>query len=251
MEYGIILKEQKVLLNLNIPCPFPQINELGSYKKNFFYLDSSNQKKYYLSTNNGLKKYPKEFEFIPAKNLLSVLTQSYLELIFKALHYQHYHQHEKYCSICGNPTHHIDLNEKKCSSCKKFIYPNISPCVISLIIKKNEVLLAQHKQFPPGKYSCIAGFIEPGENAEQAITREIKEEVGLTVNNIKYFGSQIWLFPNQFMLGFLTDYLAGDIICCPEELNKARWFNKKNLPALLPHPYSIARRMLNSFFNIT
>jgi NAD+ diphosphatase len=113
-------------------------------------------------------------------------------------------------------------------------YPRLSPSIIVLISKGEEMLLARNAAWPQGMYSTLAGFVEAGESIEQTVHREVMEEVGLQVKGLQYFGSQSWPFPNSLMLGFHAKYAGGDILCQPEEIADAQWFTKDTLPQIPP-----------------
>jgi NAD+ diphosphatase len=120
--------------------------------------------------------------------------------------------------------------------------------VIVLISRGEEVLLARAPRFPPGMYSVLAGFVEPGESLEETVAREVREEVGIEIKDIRYFGSQPWPFPNSLMIGFTATYANGEIVVQLEELTDAAWFHKHNLPKVPPKP-SIARKLLDWFIS--
>src|SRR5690606_28839634 len=115
--------------------------------------------------------------------------------------------HHRFCGRCGAATQ-LDPIERAavCDNCELLFYPRLSPCVIGIVERHDHCLLAHNKRFKSQKYSALSGFIEPGETAEQALAREIEEEVGIQITNIRYFGSQPWPFPGQLMLGFHADY---------------------------------------------
>ena len=119
----------------------------------------------------------------------------------------------------------------------------LAPCIIVLISKGKQILLARHVQHTSDIYTCIAGFIEAGESAEEAVIREVHEEVGLTVKDIRYRGSQAWPYPNQLMLAFRAEYVSGDITVQKEELSEAAWFTRDALPPI-PLPGSAAHRLI-------
>ena len=125
-------------------------------------------------------------------------------------------------------------------------YPRLSPAVIVLVKRENEVLLARSPGFPEGMYSVLAGFVEPGESIEETIGREVREEVGIEVENLRYFGSQPWPFPNSLMIGFTTNYAGGELRIEPAEIEDAGWYRVDSLPKL-PPKVSIARAMIDSF----
>jgi NAD+ diphosphatase len=125
-------------------------------------------------------------------------------------------------------------------------YPRLSPAAIMLIYRGDELLLARSPHFPPGMYSALAGFVEPGESIEETVRREVREEVGVEVGEIRYFGSQPWPFPNSLMIGFLVEWADGEIrLGEPEEIEDARWFRSEDLPPL-PPKVSIARAMIDA-----
>ena len=116
-----------------------------------------------------------------------------------------------------------------------------------LVNRDNELLLARSPHFPPGMYSALAGFVEPGESIEETVRREVGEEVGIEVGEVRYFGSQPWPFPNSLMIGFLAEWSAGELeIGEPEEIEDAQWFRPEDLPPL-PPKVSIARKMIDAF----
>lgn len=155
----------------------------------------------------------------------------------------------QFCGRCGRPME-VDTAERamRCRPCRVINYPRISPCIIVLVTRGEELLLARNANFPRPMYSTLAGFIEAGENAEQTLAREVKEEVGVDVANLRYFRSQSWPFPGQLMLGFFADYAGGDIVCDPTEIADARWFHYRELPQV-PPPSSVAGQLIQHYVN--
>lgn len=158
----------------------------------------------------------------------------------------------RFCGRCGTETVQGDEElVKKCPNCGMVYYPRLSPAAIMLVHRGDELLLARSPHFPPGMYSALAGFVEPGESIEETIRREVREEVGVEVGEIRYFGSQPWPFPNSLMIGFLAEWAGGELeIGEPEEIEDARWFHigdsSGDLP-VLPPKVSIARAMIDAF----
>ncbi|MCR9104672.1 MAG: NAD(+) diphosphatase [Gammaproteobacteria bacterium] len=152
----------------------------------------------------------------------------------------------QFCGRCGQPMR-IDHQERamRCDPCRVINYPRIAPCVIVLITRGEEMLLARNANFPQPMYSTLAGFIEAGESAEETLIREVREEVGVEVNNLRYFQSQSWPFPNQLMLGFFADYAGGDIVCDQVEIADAQWFHYSDLP-LIPPVASISGQLIQA-----
>lgn len=167
-------------------------------------------------------------------------------LILRAIHWLTWDANHQYCSRCAGRLQKVmNTVEKKCTLCGLSVFPNLSPAIMILIQRENEILLARSAHFKPGIYSALAGFIDIGETAELAVHREVKEEVGLEISNIEYFGTQSWPFPNSFMIAYTAKYLGGELIIDPNEIEDAQWFNINNLPDIPSYP-SISRRLIES-----
>ncbi len=153
----------------------------------------------------------------------------------------------RYCGRCGTATETAPSERAQvCPQCGLMAFPRLSPAIIVRIRRGDEILLARNHRFPPGRFSVLAGFVEPGETLEEAVVREVREEVGLRVRDIRYVGSQPWPFPNSLMLGFTAEYAEGEITVDENELAEAHWFTRDSLPDL-PPPISIARRLIDDF----
>jgi len=155
----------------------------------------------------------------------------------------------RFCGRCGSAmeSHRVD-RAKQCPQCALVSYPRLSPSIIVLIRNGEEMLLARNTNWPQGMYSTLAGFVEPGESIEQTVHREVFEEVGLRIKNVRYVGSQSWPFPNSLMLGFHADYLSGEIVCQEGEIADARWFRYSELPGVPPGT-AISRWLIDDFVN--
>ncbi|MBN2322923.1 MAG: NAD(+) diphosphatase [Spirochaetes bacterium] len=153
----------------------------------------------------------------------------------------------RYCGRCGRRTV-LSENERAlvCSRCGLASYPRISPAIIVAITRNRKILLARSRRFRTGLYSVLAGFVEPGENLEGCLQREVLEEVGITVTDIRYFASQPWPFPHSLMIAFTARYSDGEIVPDPSEIVDAGWFDKDMLPEIPPHG-TIARRLIDWF----
>jgi NAD+ diphosphatase len=155
----------------------------------------------------------------------------------------------RFCGGCARSLEPGERHSRRCPACGRVVFPSHSTAVIVLIHRGEgqgrEWALARSPHFQPGVYSSVAGFTEPGESLEQAVHREVAEELGIRVHRLRYFGSQPWPFPNGLMVGFCAEYLDGDLKPDLSELEDARWFNRDNLPGL-PRPMSIARWMIDA-----
>lgn len=189
---------------------------------------------------------PDGFQLTPVRQLVSRWTNSDFEQASRAMQLLEWKKNHQFCSRCGqkNQSHNTELC-MVCPSCCYTQYPRIQPCVIVAIIKDNQqILLARSAQRPTPMFSLIAGFVEVGETLEQAVAREVMEEVGLSVKNIQYMNSQPWPFPSNLMLGFKADYAGGDLVLQEDEIAEANFFNFDQLPHL-PFKGSIAAWMID------
>jgi len=154
--------------------------------------------------------------------------------------------HHRFCGRCGTPTlKKAGELSMQCPNCGLLAYPRISPAVMVLVRHGDKLLLARSPRFKPGVFSALAGFVEPGETLEECAVREVREEVGIEIANLRYFHSQPWPFPNSLMVAFFADYAGGTITPDPTEIEAACWFSPDALP-LLPEPISISRRLIDA-----
>jgi NAD+ diphosphatase len=151
----------------------------------------------------------------------------------------------RFCGKCSHATEPVRTERAwRCPACGLVVYPRISPAIIVLIMRGEEILLARSPRFPPGMYSVIAGFAEPGETLEHAVWREVKEEVGIMVKNLRYFASEPWPFPDSLMIAFTAEYDTGEIAIDNNEIVSAGWYGRSNLPGL-PASLSISRALID------
>ncbi|TVT58677.1 MAG: NAD(+) diphosphatase [Azoarcus sp. PHD] len=185
-------------------------------------------------------------ELTPVRALFGLAGAEAFALAGRATQLLDWQRNHRFCGRCGTPTH-MAAGERvmTCSACGLVAYPRISPAVMVLIRRGEELLLARSPHFAPGVFSALAGFVEAGETLEQCAAREVREEVGIEITNLRYFHSQSWPFPNSLMLAFFADYAGGEITPEPSEIEAADWFLPSALP-LLPAPLSIARQLIDA-----
>lgn len=189
------------------------------------------------------------FEKLDLRAELSMAEESHFSRLARATQIAVWHDQHRFCGRCGALSKRAEGElAKRCTQCELVVYPRISPCIIVLVTKDDQCLLAHNTRFPDGRYSTLAGFIEAGETAEAAVAREIMEEVGVEVCNIRYAHSQAWPFPHSLMLGFYADYAGGEITPDGEEIDLAGWFTADNLPQL-PPSFTISRQLIEGFLN--
>ena len=180
------------------------------------------------------------------RTLFSVLEDAQFALAGRALQLIDWDRTHQFCGRCGSPTEaKRDERVRVCPACKLSAYPRVAPAVMALVRRGRELLLARSPHFPPGMYSALAGFVEPGESLEQCIAREVAEEVGVQISNSRYFASQSWPFPHSLMIAFVCDWECGELRPDASEIEAASWFDVLQLPKL-PSKISIARRLIDA-----
>ncbi len=192
---------------------------------------------------------PEGCAFEGLRPLFGVLDKDLFKRAMAAVHLTEWDRTSRFCGRCGAPT--VPLKEeraKSCTRCGKTIFPRISPAIIVLIERGDEVLLARASRFAQGFYSVLAGFVEAGESLEETVRREVEEETGIVVKDIRYFGSQPWPFPDSLMIGFTARYASGELRIDGKEIVDAGWFRVGSLPDL-PGKVSIARRLIDWFID--
>jgi len=190
---------------------------------------------------------PSNLKLLGLRDLYGSLADDLFALGGRAFQIMDWDRTHQYCGHCATPTTQLESQRaKRCLHCGLVNYPRLCPSMIVLISRGEEVLLARAPRFPLGMFSVLAGFVEPGESLEETVIREVREEVGIEIKDIRYFGSQPWPFPNSLMIGFTALYASGDITIDHEEIAEAAWFNKHNLPNI-PSKLSIARKLIDWF----
>jgi NAD+ diphosphatase len=190
---------------------------------------------------------PEGLAFRGLRQLYGLVDEQLFELAGRAAQILEWDRTHRFCGRCGTSTDYVpNERAKRCPACGLLSFPRLSPAVITLVERGDEVLLARHTRTTDGTYALLAGFVEPGESMEAAVRREIREEVGISVDRIAYFGSQPWPFPHQLMIGFTAQYAGGDIIVDGVELADARCFSAHALPRV-PMRLSIARKLVDAY----
>lgn len=190
---------------------------------------------------------PPGYRWSDLRSLFSRIDDMLFALAGRAFQVIDWDRTHLFCGRCGTPTAlRTAERSRECPACGLVVYPRIAPAVMALVKRDpDEVLLARSHRFPPGMYSALAGFVEPGETLEQCLEREVEEEVGIKVDNVRYFASQPWPFPHSLMIAFVADWAEGEIRIDPVEIEAAQWFTIAGLPQL-PQPISIARRLIDA-----
>lgn len=214
-------------------------------------------RKQYLGTMNGHSclcaeceadvQVPAGMQFQGLRKLYGALDEEMFWVAGRAFQIIDWDRTHQYCGKCGAPTQDkADERAKVCPGCGIVSFPRMSPAIIVAVVREKKILLAHAARFPGAMYSVLAGFVEPGESLEECVRREVKEEAGVDLKNIRYFGSQAWPFPNSLMVGFTAEHAGGEITTDGKEIVDARWFTADHLPTI-PDKISISRKLIDWF----
>jgi NAD+ diphosphatase len=188
-----------------------------------------------------------EFSFVSRRELPEMFGYGIFARSCVAYQMMNLTMKNKYCGACGTPMRdHAADRARLCPECGNTIYPVLAAAVIVAVEKDGMLLLGRNVNFPPERYSVLAGFVEPGETLEDAVRREVYEESRVSVKNVRYFGNQPWPFPNSMMFGFNADWESGEPTPDGHEITDVRWFEPTSLPNL-PPPISISRKLINDW----
>lgn len=247
--YCFLFNKGKLIFKVNESKPefllVSEAEELGIDRANMIYIGTMDSNDYYAANLSDADKLQGCFSKDLRDMNKDVDKDIYL-LAFRALHFVNWINKNQYCGSCGEKLH---IEDKKtfleCSKCGNMMYAFINPCIIVAVIKEDNILLARSPHFPPKLYSLLSGFVEAGEFLENAVRREVKEEVGIEIKNLKYIGSHPWPFSNSLMFGFTAEYSSGDIVMDPNEIEAADWFSFDNLPTIPDGYLSFARIIID------
>jgi NAD+ diphosphatase len=189
---------------------------------------------------------PAGWRFAGLRSLFFALPEPVLATAARASQIVEWDRTHRFCGVCGTATRDKPGDRaKECPACGHAAFPRVSPAMMVLVTRGRDVLLARANRFPVAMYSALAGFVEPGETIEDCIHREVREEVGIAVERLAYFGSQSWSFPHSLMIAFTAEYAGGDLTPDGTEIADAQWFAPESVPKL-PPSVSIARRLIDT-----
>jgi len=191
---------------------------------------------------------PDHVHSLPLRKALDLLDKRWYTPAARAASILNWDMTHQFCGRCGHPTiSKSNTLEKQCTNCDLVFYPRISPSIIVLIHRGEEILMARGPHFTPGAYGLIAGFVEAGESLEETIHRETREEVNISIKNIRYFDSQAWPFPDSLMIGFIAEYESGNLKIDENEIEAAGWYHYSELPGRPSSKASISNRLIDYF----
>lgn len=249
--YWFIFSGDRLLVNQDGPVPvIPRFSNPASAGINIL-------RSQYLGTLDGIGCFTAETDlqipesgdhsFLNLRALLPLFEREWFGLAGRAFQIMDWDRTHQYCGGCGGAVTQKDGERaKECPQCGLVTYPRICPATITAVVRDGRLLLARHKRTRGNLYTVLAGFVEAGETLEECVHREIREETGIEVKNLRYFGSESWPFPNSMMIAFTAEYDSGEIKVDETEILEARWFSPDALPEV-PGRWSISRRLIDWF----
>ena len=223
--------------DLSLPDDVPVLEAAGAEMARMQPVGMFNGRYCQATWSEGDIAAPEGHEWRGLRSLFGAVDEETLAVAGRAGQIAEWARTHRFCGACASPMERV-AGERcfRCTSCRMVAYPRISPAMMVLIRKGDSYLMAMHTQSPSKRFTPLAGFLEAGESIEEAVHREVYEEVGLRVHNLKYFSSQSWPFPHSLMIAFTADYLDGEIRIDANELSEARWFGPNDeWPEPVPH----------------
>ncbi|MCA3131421.1 MAG: NAD(+) diphosphatase [Betaproteobacteria bacterium] len=218
--------------------------DLGLEPLRTHYLGTSGPDHVYVAEVAEDSQPPAAMQWSGLRALFGLLDDTTFSLAGRAVQIVDWDRSHQFCGRCGSGTERkAGERSRVCAACGQAHYPRLAPVAMALVRRGRELLLARSPHFPPGMMSALAGFVEPGESLEECLVREVREEVGVEVRNLRYFSSQPWPFPHSLMVAFHCEWASGHIVCQEGEIEDAGWFSPEALP-VLPNRVSIARRLI-------
>lgn len=210
------------------------------------HLFNETDKSFFYVAESPIEIPPEGYEWVNLRDSFYVLPEQEYRIAGKASELLYFDRQHRYCGRCGAPLVWSSTISKRCTQCGEEIWPKLNTAIIVLIHRGEEALLVKAKNFRRDYYGLVAGFVETGEALEECVAREVYEETGLRVDNIRYFGSQPWPYPMGLMVGFHADYVEGEIALRDGELREAAFFGRDNIPAI-PGKMSMARMLIDDW----
>jgi NAD+ diphosphatase len=248
-SYWLIIRSSDLLVSrkddtISIPLLADPVS-LGAATSRSYFLGRLGEVPCKTAASSADAAAPEGWTFEGVRSLFGTISDSFFSVIARALEIVEWDRTSRFCGSCGAATM-LKAGElaMECTACGQLSYPRISPAVIVAILRDEKILLARANRFPSGFYSVLAGFVEPGETLEQCAKREVREETGIEVKNLRYFSSQPWPFPHSLMVAFTAEYAAGEIRIDPSEIADAGWYSADALP-LIPDPITVARKLID------
>ncbi|MCH2454857.1 MAG: NAD(+) diphosphatase [Idiomarina sp.] len=246
--WWFVVSADHIFLTHDGEVPFGQLNQLAFpdlAQYQVIEIGEIRERTCYLVMADYMDEQFKGGDFAPLRQLLKPDDMEIFEMAGRARQFSDFLNTHRFCGRCGTRMQSVEWElAMHCHQCHHRCYPRVSPCIIVAITKGEQLLLAQGKRHKAGLYSILAGFVEAGENLEQALEREVYEEAGIRVKNIQYHMSQPWSFPHSLMMGFTAEWDSGNLHIDPHELVTGDWFPINDLPQIPPQG-TIARTLID------
>lgn len=240
----LIFSNDRLLVPEKFEDRLPDYNPFSS-EDGLYIGTHAHQHLYIFGVEDGASA-PEGWTWMDLRSLYGKMSEARFAIAGRALQLLDWDQTNRFCGRCGHETQHRSHERcRECPSCGHLAYPKLAPAVLALVRKGEQILLARGPQFPSKMFSILAGYVDPGETLEQCVIREIAEEVGIEVNQIRYFGSQPWPFSRALMIAFSCHWEKGEITFDPQEIEEAGWFSPDALPEL-PPPLSLSRLLIDA-----
>jgi NAD+ diphosphatase len=244
---NILVNKEKDTINIPTRENIKKLNI--QYESEFFLGEFKGKSCFAIEPDLNAPNLHNDFELLPLYDAGALLDEELFLIIGRANQILNWDKTHKFCGKCGSKTKNKeDEMAKICTSCGSVMYPVICPAIIVAVTRGDEILLAHNKGFKNNMYSLIAGFVEAGEDLESAVKREVFEEIGIKIKNIRYFESAPWSFPNSLMAGFFAEYESGVIKVDGNEIMDADWFKKDNFPNI-PQKFTLARKIIDKYID--
>lgn len=236
----LLTKEGNIPFGIQVPFPIKPWNKVTTLQRD------ENQYQI-LRLDAPITNHP-AFNMVALRKSFEVLSDEEYQLAGKGAELVYWDKNTQYCGMCGAPLGWQTPISKQCPECKKEWWPSLAIAIIVRVERENEILMVHAHSFRDNHYGLVAGFVETGETLEECVRREVKEETGIEIKDIRYFGSQPWPYPCGLMVGFTAQYANGSLLLQKEELDHGGWFDKENLPEL-PGKASIARKLIEDWLS--
>lgn len=252
IAYWLVISGERVLQFTQSPgvmnCSWAALDFAKAYAEEVLQIGEHKGQPCYLIDMGAEQPEGSHLESVSLRSLILKSEPELFGIAARAWQFALFLRTHRFCGQCGSHMQKVHWElAMQCETCGHRCYPRISPCIIVAIRKGNQILLAQGKQHKNANnmYSTLAGFVESGESLEEAVHREVFEEVGIKVKNLEYFSSQPWPFPHSLMVGYLAEYDSGDIVVDGHEILEAKWFDFDDLP-FVPPTFSIAGQLIET-----
>lgn len=248
-SYCFLFNDEKIIVRNNDDniefFLVEEVKKLGVDDSKIIYIGTYEENKYYTASIHN-EEETGSYVAVDLNDIYDEISEKLFMLVFRAMNFTNWMETNKHCNCCGAKIHlEPDKTYMQCESCGHIVYPLLTPAIIVAVLKEDKILLARSPHFPPKFFSLISGHVDPGEYIEGTVVREVREETGIEIKNLKYLGSYSWPFPDKLMFAFIAEYDSGEIQIDNDEIVEAGWFSLDDLPETPSNKYSLAKKIIN------